>query len=229
MKLKMTETIRKVVIGLIVVNLASVVFAQNLTITDENSTKETKIILNAVKGKSTEIYRITGQSTSTSISSGYSISSAYTNTGQYAGSVQGSSIGSTSTSGMSYQFVCTTPNELHLDSGQMQLKTAGNAIFTISATGGTQIWNIKAGSVGLYGTGMTFEILGASALLTGILLAILPQGFDDSWGTVADYSSNKALYSAGVGLSIAGSIMTVAGIPMMVAGKSKATLLRIEF
>lgn len=228
MKLKMTETIRKVVIGLIVVSLASVIFAQNLTITGESSTKETKIILNAVKGKSTEIYRITGQSTSTSVSSGYSTSSAYTKTGQYAGSVHGSSIGSTSTSGMSYQFVCTTPNELHLDSGQIQLKTAGNAIFTISATGGTQIWDIKAGNVGLYGAGMSFEILGASALVSGILLAILPQVFD-SWGTVADYSSNKALYSTGVGLSIAGSVMTVAGIPMMVAGKSKATLVRIEF
>ena len=75
---------------------------------------------------------------------------------------------------------------------------------------------------------MTFEILGASALVSGIILAILPQVFD-SWGTVAGYSSNKAMYSAGVGLSIAGSIMTVAGIPMMVAGKSKATLVRIEF
>lgn len=194
-----------------------------------NASKETKIVFNAVNGKSTEIYQITGQSTSTTIGSSYSTTSAYTSTGRYAGSVRGSSIGSATTNGMSYKFVCTTPNELKLDLGQLQLKTKNNAIFTVSATGGTQYWDIKAGNYGLYGAGITFEVFGGVSLLAGLLLAIIPQVCTDSWGSTRHYDSNKALYFAGVGLSVGGSILAVAGIPMMVAGKSRATLVKIEF
>ena len=49
------------------------------------------------------------------------------------------------------------------------------------------------------------------------------------WGTIEHYDECKGLYQAGVGMAVAGSVAGVLGIPLMVAGKSKATLVKIDF
>ncbi len=195
--------------------LSSVMYAQTLSVISEDSTQKTKIVFNAVNNKSADIYQIMGTSYATGMSSGVTVSSG----GGYA-----TSVGSSSMSGSNYRFICQTPNELEFDSGQLKLSVwdkptyYGSSIFTISATGCTQYWDVKADSPGLYQGGI-WVLSGGLAIGGGIII-----------GSVI--SSALALRVPG-GLLAAGIVTSVvglgAGIPMMVAGKSKVTLVRIDY
>ena len=196
--------------------ISSLMLAQNLTVTSENATKETKIVFSAVKNKSADIYQVMGTSYATGMSTGVAFSSG----GGYA-----TSVGSSSMSGSNYRFVCQTPAELKLDSGQLKLSVwnspYGSSVFTVSATGGTQYWDVKAGSPGLYVGGVSVLSVGLGVglgVVLGSILCAVDSGIPNSIA--------RGLLGAGIGTTVAG---LAAGIPMMVAGKSKVTLLRIEY
>lgn len=111
--------------------------------------------------------------------------------------------------GTNVSYVCSTPAELTLDKGQIQLQVGTGYTakkFNISATGGTQEWEIRPGSDGKFAAGVTFISLGLTSAILGFALSGLNGGF--------------------VALGVVGTAATVISIPITVSSFGKATLVR---
>lgn len=181
-------------------------WGQTIQVTDGISSeeKQTKIVFNAVNNKPAEIFQI------------LSFSQSF---GTTVGVIGGNVIsGNTNRFGTNTAFVCTTPAEIKLDKGQLKLQVTNDsvmtgAIFTISATGGTQYWDIRNANTGLFTSGMLLTIFGGTAAICGFIC----------------YGCAPDLFEASLPIGIVGTIATIAGIPMMCMGKAKATLIRIEY
>ena len=151
---------KKIALCILCVLLTSFTFAQKVAVTGGKFANEnpTKIILNAVDGKSTNIFEVM---------------SVYNTEGTVMGYSDGYLVPLTTTStSEKTRLICDTPAELVLDKGAITL-LAGNSTdisdeFTINATGGTQHWNIRAENPVLYWTGVALAIVGTCFCTYGV-------------------------------------------------------------
>ena len=187
--------------------LASFTFAQKVSVTGGKYAEEnpTKIILNAVDGKSTKIFEVISVLNTEGTVMGYSDDGFLV------------PLTATSTSEKT-RLLCDTPAELVLDKGAITL-LAGNSTdlsdeFTINATGGTQHWNIRAENPVLYWTGVAMAIVGTCFCTYGVMDWAVETQEATVFNTISTF---------GGAAGIAG------GIVMGILGSPKATLVKIEY
>ena len=197
---------KKIALYILCVLLTSFTFAQKVAVTGGKFANEnpTKIILNAVDGKSTNIFEVM---------------SVYNTEGTVMGYSDGYLVPLTTTStSEKTRLICDTPAELVLDKGAITL-LAGNSTdisdeFTINATGGTQHWNIRAENPVLYWTGVALAIVGTCFCTYGVMDWAVETQEATVFNTVSTFGGAAGL---------------AGGIVMGFLGSPKATLVKIEY
>ena len=187
-------------------NFCNIAFSQTLKV-DEETSKPTKIIFNMEKNRSAEIYKIENSLVDTGMTYFLKPDGSF-------GFLPNTSVSNNLT------FLCTTPASFLLDKGFVQLQVGKDSLsceqFVISATGGTQEWDIRPSRDGLILCGALLMTAGFTTAVTAFTIAIIEY-------LVPEEGDNPSLAT---GIGFAGLCGGCLGIPMVATGTAKATLVK---